>query len=276
MYQFPVADIYLSPVGPVLVGFLVAAICTPAGISGAFLLLPFQMSVLGFTSPAVSPTNLLYSVISTPGGIFRYGDAGQLHWPLIKIMLLGTLPGVLIGVVLRVQLFSRPNTFKGYVGAVLVVLGIRLLLEVRKDMNDEAEVLSPLPISPVQLFLLAFAVGIIGGIYGIGGGAVVAPFLVAVLGLPVYWVAGAALVATFITSAAGVLSFEIVSVLETQAARSFGPDWLLGTLFGIGGLPGSYVGASLQRFISQRVIQSLLAVLILVVGASYVVPIFTA
>jgi uncharacterized protein len=272
---FPVADIDVSPRVPILMGFLVAVICTPAGVSGAFLLLPFQMSVLGFTSPAVSPTNLLYNVISTPGGIPRYGDTGQLHWRLIRTLILGTLPGVFIGAVLRVQLFSQPDTFKGFVGAVLVVLGIRLLLEVRKDMKDEAEVSSPPTISPVQLFLLAFAVGIIGGIYGIGGGAIVAPFLVAVLGLPVYWVAGDALVATFITSAAGVLSFEIVSVLETQAARSFSPDWLLGTLFGIGGLLGSYFGAGLQRFIPQKAIKGLLALLILMIGVSYVFPLLT-
>ena len=32
------------------------------GVSGAFLLLPFQVSVLGFTSPAVSPTNLIFNI----------------------------------------------------------------------------------------------------------------------------------------------------------------------------------------------------------------------
>ena len=273
--HFPVADIDVSPIVPVLVGFLVAVICTPAGVSGAFLLLPFQMTVLGFTGPAVSATNLLYNVIAAPGGILKYGDEGKLHWPLIRTLIFGTLPGVFIGAVLRVQLFSQPETFKGFVGIVLVVLGIRLLLDTRTDIREQAKASSPSSVSPQLLLLLAFVVGIIGGIYGIGGGAIVAPFLVAVFGLSVYWVAGAALVATFITSAAGVLSFEIVSVLETQAARSFSPDWLLGTLLGIGGLLGSYMGASLQRFIPQRAIKVILALLIFVVGATYVAPFFT-
>ena len=39
--------------------FIVAALATPAGISGAVLLLPFQVSILGTPSPAVTPTNLL-------------------------------------------------------------------------------------------------------------------------------------------------------------------------------------------------------------------------
>jgi hypothetical protein len=38
--------------------FVIAVLATPAGISGAVLLLPFQVSVLGTPSPAVTPTNL--------------------------------------------------------------------------------------------------------------------------------------------------------------------------------------------------------------------------
>ena len=52
--------------------FVISAIATPAGISGAVLLLPFQVSVLGTPSPAVTPTNLLYNVVSTPGALYRY------------------------------------------------------------------------------------------------------------------------------------------------------------------------------------------------------------
>src|SRR6185437_15815441 len=47
--------------------YLIAVVTTPAGISGAVLLLPFQISVLATPSPAVTPTNLLYNVIATPG-----------------------------------------------------------------------------------------------------------------------------------------------------------------------------------------------------------------
>jgi hypothetical protein len=47
--------------------FAIAVITTPAGVSGAVLLLPFQVSVLGTPSPAVTPTNLLYNVVASPG-----------------------------------------------------------------------------------------------------------------------------------------------------------------------------------------------------------------
>ena len=56
----------------VVAAYAIALIATPAGISGAVFLLPFQVSVLGTPSPAVTPTNLLYNVIATPGALFRY------------------------------------------------------------------------------------------------------------------------------------------------------------------------------------------------------------
>ena len=46
--------------------FLISAITTPAGVSGAVFLLPVQVSVLGVPSPSVTPTNLLYNVLAIP------------------------------------------------------------------------------------------------------------------------------------------------------------------------------------------------------------------
>jgi uncharacterized membrane protein YfcA len=64
--------------------YVIAVVATPAGISGAVLLLPFQVSVLGTPSPAVTPTNLLYNVIATPGALYRYWrqkqTGGHLCW----------------------------------------------------------------------------------------------------------------------------------------------------------------------------------------------------
>ena len=52
--------------------FAIAVITTPAGVSGAVLLLPVQVSILNVPSPAVTRTNLLYNIVATPGGLVRY------------------------------------------------------------------------------------------------------------------------------------------------------------------------------------------------------------
>jgi hypothetical protein len=68
------AWVYLAAV---VASFVVAAVASPAGVSGAVLLLPFQVGVLGTPSPAVTPTNLLYNVVATPGRCIATGDRGR-------------------------------------------------------------------------------------------------------------------------------------------------------------------------------------------------------
>src|SRR5215208_465691 len=96
MVHFPGSGVEVNALLPLLVAFAVSALTAPAGVSGAFLLLPFQVSVLGFDSPAVSPTNLVYNIFATPGGVYRYVREGRVVWPLAWTVILGTLPGSLV------------------------------------------------------------------------------------------------------------------------------------------------------------------------------------
>ena len=111
-----------------LAAYAIAVAATPAGISGAVLLLPFQVSVLGTPSPAVTPTNLLYNVVATPGALYRYWRQKQTGGRLALVLSAGTLPGVIAGSVIRVVLLPGPRVFDLVVAAVLVPLGIWLAL----------------------------------------------------------------------------------------------------------------------------------------------------
>ena len=86
-----------TEVAALVAAYVIAAVATPAGISGAVLLLPFQVSVLGTPSPAVTPTNLLYNVVATPGALYRYWRQGQTGGRLALVLIAGTLPGVVAG-----------------------------------------------------------------------------------------------------------------------------------------------------------------------------------
>src|SRR3954463_12800380 len=91
--------------------FLIAVVATPVGVSGAVFLVPVQVSVLHTPSPSVTPTNLLYNVIATPGALLRYRGRGILRSPLTKALLAGTIPGVIVGSVIRIEVLSGPQAF---------------------------------------------------------------------------------------------------------------------------------------------------------------------
>ena len=96
------------------------------GVSGAFLLMPFQVSVLGFAGPAASATNHLYNLVATPGGVWRYAREARIVWPLVAVIVAGAIPGVLAGAWLRVHYLSDPARFKLFLALVLLYLGVRL------------------------------------------------------------------------------------------------------------------------------------------------------
>jgi uncharacterized membrane protein YfcA len=117
-------------------------------------------------------------------------------------------------------------------------------------------------------------VGIIGGAYGIGGGAIIAPFLVAVYRLPVHTIAGSALFGTFSSSVAGVLIYFLINQFQPATTASTSPDWLLGILFGLGGFIGIYLGARAQRFLPEKLIKLILTILLLFVSGNYIINYF--
>ena len=117
---FETAGIEVSPWIPPLVALVVSFFTSMGGVSGAFLLLPFQMSALNFTSPSVSATNFVFNIVAIPSGVYRYLREGRMAWPLTSVVIIGTLPGVFIGYYLRVLYLPDPRTFKLFVGCVLL------------------------------------------------------------------------------------------------------------------------------------------------------------
>jgi uncharacterized protein len=243
--------------------FAIAVIATPAGISGAVLLLPFQVSVLGTPSPAVTPTNLLYNVIATPAALYRYRRQHQSAGRLGVLLTAGTLPGVIAGSVIRVVLLPGPRIFALVVAAVMLPLGA-WLAATRPGRHCDA----PRPARQIPapaLIILAGAVGCVGGIYGIGGGSILSPVLIG-SGRPAAEVAPAALASTLVTSIAGVATFTILSASHHGPVA---PDWPAGIALGIGGLAGAYTGARLQARMPDLLIRRVVGILAIAIAARY-------
>ena len=246
-----------------IAAYLIALVTTPAGISGAVLLPPLQVTVLATPSPAVTPTNLLYNVVATPGALYRYWRQGQTGGQLTLVLITGTLPGVIAGSVIRVELLPGMHVFDLIIAAVLIPLGSYLVLTrpARTRQPDRPARLIPAP----MLMVLAAVVGCAGGIYGIGGGAVLAPVPIGSGHKPAA-AAPAALASTFVTSAGGVITFAILALHQHIPVE---PDWPTGIALGIGGLAGGYTGARLQSRMPDLLIRRLVGVLVIAIGAYF-------
>ncbi len=139
-------------------------------------------------------------------------------WPVAILIVAGIIPGVLIGYYLRIAYLPDPKTFKFFVGCVLLLIAFKLLKEALNGkaavsqtqdsctLTDKVENTSiemnstrftfksaTYSFATAKLLGMALAVGIIGGVYGIGGGSIIAPFLIIFFRLPMplpvrcYW-----------------------------------------------------------------------------------------
>lgn len=313
---FQTAGIEIAPWIPPLIAFVISFFTSMGGVSGAFLLLPFQMSFLGYTAPSVSATNQLFNIVAIPSGVYQYWKEGRMVWPLTWLVIAGTLPGVLLGAIVRVRYLPDPQQFKVFAAAVLLYIGMRMirdLLGINNPIENKVqsekrfrEVVKQhrtgkegalhlhshnssvvrlthfnlrrfgytfydeqFDVSTPGIFSLSLIVGVIGGIYGIGGGAIIAPFFVTFFRLPVYTIAGAALMGTFVTSIAGVAFYQAIAPFYPKI--SVAPDWLLGFLFGLGGMAGMYFGAQCQKHVPSKAIKWMLAGIIVFTAIEYAV-----
>ena len=273
-----------------LAAFAISAVTGTAGVTGAFLLVPFQVSVLGIVTPSASATNHLYNVMAAPGGAWAYYRQGRMVLPLAAALVGGTVPGVLAGVLIRILYFPDPGRFKLFAGGVLLLLGLLVLFRgaprrrargrpqpagsaivrrsgwTRLEYEFDGRVRT---VDPRRLALFALIVGVVGGCYGVGGGVFTSAYLVGVCRLPVHSTAGATLLATFFGSVTGVLGFQAAALLAGGIAAEASPIWTLGLALGAGGWLGGRLGARLQRHLPARFITAGLALLILALGALY-------
>jgi uncharacterized membrane protein YfcA len=247
-------------VAALVASFVIATLASPVGVSGAVLLLPFQVSVLGTPSPSVTPTNLLYNVVATPGALFRYWRQRQTGGRLTRTLLIGTVPGVVVGSSIRVEFVPGPRVFDAVIALVLVPLGSWLLIRGGQPPKRRRSTV----ISEPWLIVVALVVGCVGGIYGIGGGSILAPILIG-SGRSPREVAPATLAATLVTSIAGIATFVMLSTSNGEVA----PDWGVGLALGVGGLIGGYTGARLQPHLPETTIRRLLGLLVLAIGIRY-------
>ncbi len=271
--------------------FLVSLVCSTVGISGAFLLLPVQMMLLGTTAPSLSATNQLFNLIATPAGVARYVREGRMVWPLALILAAGSVPGLFLGFYLRVTLLPGGRTFTLFAACVLLFLALTLKPR-RKNGGGRAfgsagekagasrvtnVVLSKRTLAydfaggqyrvgVLPLSFTSFCVGIVGGAYGIGGGALIAPFLVGIFRLPIHSLGAATLFSTLVTAASAMVAAFLFSGILPNLAIA--PDLTVGVLLGIGGVLGMSLGASLQMRFGGEALGKLLKALVLLAALS--------
>jgi len=236
-----------------LIGFVGSFISGMVGIGGAIinypmiLYIPVLLGFTGYTAHEVSGITAIQVFFATFAGIWVYRKSGYINKTLVLYMGTSILVGSFVG-----SLGSRVLD-AGQVNIVYAILATiaAIMMFIPKKNRSELP-LEELTYNKGLASMLAFIVGASSGIVGAGGAFILVPIMLVILKIPTHMTIATSLAITFISSigiTAGKVTTGQVVVLPS-------------IMIAIASLIASPLGASVGKRLNQKVLQWILAILI--------------
>jgi uncharacterized membrane protein YfcA len=221
------------------------------GGGGAILAVPVLVYVLGQSVSEATTTSLLVVGATALVGAFDHAGRGRVRFRLAFAIGAGAVVGALVGTVLN--RLASPH-------AILYLFSFVLLVAAYATVRRRDEPRERAPRAD-NLWLWALpaglGIGVLTGFFGVGGGFLVVPVLVAVFALPMQDAVGTSLLVIVIASAAGLAAH-----LSTGSI-----DWPVAVTFAGAGIVGALAGSRLSARVPERRLREAFALLVVAVAA---------
>ena len=204
------------------------------------------LSAVAAPLPAVIPAAVV--------GMANYVRRGQVEWPVARWSVYAGVPGTVAGALLSPAVGGRALLVAS--GVVLAVVGARLLLPL-----SEKRLAGRARRRPAVVLPAAAAIGVLTGLLANGGGFLLVPLFVLVLGLTMPESAGTSLV---------VISVLCIPTLITHWALGH-IDWSVASAFAAGAVPGAAVGSWLSQHLPAEAMKRGFGVLLIAFAAYFIV-----
>jgi uncharacterized membrane protein YfcA len=234
-----------------LAGLLGGTLSGAFGVGGGTIMVPLLIWLLGFDQRRAAATSLAAIVPAAIAGAASYTFAGETDLAAAVLIALGGIAGSLIGTQL---LRTLPlGWLRWLFVAFLLLVAIRMFFEVPARGTE----LSLNPWSIAALILLGLVMGVAAGMFGIGGGVLAVPVLVAFFGVSDLVAKGTSLIAMIPTATTGTIA-------NTRAGLVRLGD---GVIVGASAVVASLGGVALAFLLPPRISAVLFGILMLIVAA---------
>ena len=239
-------------------GALVGLVLGLVGGGGSILAVPLLVHVVGVSPPHVAlGTSALVVSVSALVNLFAHARAGNVKWRCAAVFATAGLFGALLGAEFAKALDGQKLLV--LFGLLMVAVGLAMLRNPAETGNPDVRLTSDTAPELLPLLLgIGFAVGLLSGFFGIGGGFLIVPGLILATGMPLASAIGTSLVAVTAFGATTSASYAVSGLI----------DWPIAGLFVLGGLVGGIAGISFGRALARRkqALGRVFASLVVVVG----------
>ena len=239
----------------ILIGAIGGVLSGAFGVGGGIIMVPLLTTVAGLDHRRASATSLVAIIPAALVGTVTYGLAGHLDLIAVLLIAIGGVAGTFIGTRLLRRLSIRWLRWL-FIGLLLLV-AVRLFFEI----PVRSGVIPLTPVSIPGLLALGVIMGIASGLFGIGGGVIVVPILVALFGAGDLLAKGTSLLAIIPGAVTGTI----------RNARAGLVDVIDGTIVGVTAAAASFGGVAIASALSPQLGTILFAVLLLAATAQLLV-----
>lgn len=233
-----------------LVGVLGGTLSGAFGVGGGTVMVPLLIWLLGFDQRRAAATSLAAIVPAAVSGSISYTFAGETDLLAAVLIAAGGIGGSLIGTKL---LRTLPLGWLRWLFiGLLVLIAVRMFFEVPARGTDLA--LTPATIA--GLVVLGLVMGVAAGMFGIGGGVLAVPVLVAFFGAGDLIAKGTSLIAMIPTATAGTIANSRDGLVRLGD----------GLIVGASAVGASFAGVALAFVLPPRLSAVLFGILMLAVA----------
>lgn len=235
----------------ILIGFSLGLI----GGGGSILAVPLLVYFVGVKSPHTAIGTSAFAVAANAAiGLINHARAGTVKWRCGGMYAAAGIVGAVLG-------SSAGKAFNGQrllflFALVMIVVGV-LILRSRRDLG-RPDVVCQRQNAP-KVFAFGLGTGLFSGFFGIGGGFLIVPGLIAATGMPMLNAVGTSLIA--------VTAFGLTTAFNY--ALSGLVNWGLAAVIIAGGIAGSQIGARAAKRLSSTTgqLKTIFAILVFAVAA---------
>ncbi len=292
MYIYlPIAEQPIHSLAILGVGAFLGLIMGLVGVGGGFLLTPIMM-FLGIPPPVAVASVANQLVAPSVSGVLSHWKRSNVDFKMGTVLLLGGVAGSSIGVILfnflgkigqlDFVIKSSYVIFLTIIGSLMFAESLRLILRTRKGKISRGKLhqhnwlhglpfkirfrKSKLYISILLPILIGVIVGIFAALMGIGGGFIIVPAMIYLLGMPTSLVVGTSL-------------FQIIFVAANttilQASQNQTVDIVLATILLLGSVIGVQVGSRFTNILRGEYLRLILSSIIILVSLKLLIDLIT-
>ncbi len=247
-------------------GFAVGAIVGMTGVGGGSLMTPLLIGGFKLSPTTAIGTDLWFAAVTKSGGAWAHHRQGHVDWPLVRLLLLGSLPAA----VLTLASMYFTGLGKTWFSVLSFSLGIALLLtaltvayrRVWAALGRRLEAWLPPARRNATTVCAGALLGVLVTLSSIGAGAV-----------------GATLILLLYPrmSPQKVVGSDIAHAVPLTLVAGIGHawlghvDWTLLAALLVGSLPGIWLGAKLTNVLPERLVRGLLCTSLVTAGIKVIV-----